>query len=57
MLGELLAKEGLIEGLLKGKAEVLRQKIKSFERICFVIYSGRVDKYENRLRTVLEFLN
>jgi len=57
-LGELLAREsGLFEGLLKGKEEVLRQKIKSFERICFVIYSGRIDKYEGKLSTVLLFLN
>lgn len=35
----------------------MRQKIKSFERVCFIIYSGKVDKYENRLRTVLESLN
>jgi hypothetical protein len=35
----------------------MRQKIKSFERICFVIYSGRIDKYEGKLSTVLLFLN
>jgi hypothetical protein len=39
------------------KAEATRVKIKNFERVCFVIYSGRVDKYENKLKIVLESLN
>jgi len=43
----------LFEGIFTKKAEATRQKIKSFERVCFIIYSGRIDKYENKLRTVL----
>jgi len=32
----------------------MRLKIKNFERVCFIIYAGKIDKYENRLRVVLE---
>lgn len=45
LLGELLSRQGLFEGLFTRKAESTRVKIKNFERVCFVIYSGRVDKY------------
>lgn len=31
-----------------------KQRIKNFERICFVIYSGELDKYENKLKLLLE---
>jgi len=53
----LLSKEGLFENIFKQKAEATRQKIKSLKRVCFIIYSGKVDRYENKLRTVLESLN
>lgn len=53
LLGELLSTESLLEGIFTKKAESTRQKIKSFERVCFIIYSGKIDKYEGKLRTVL----
>lgn len=31
-----------------------KQRIKNFERICFVIYSGKKDYYENKLNLLLE---
>lgn len=43
--------------MFTGKAESTRLKIKSFERICFIIYAGKVDQYENKLRSLLESLN
>ena len=49
-----MSKEGLLEGIFTKKAESMRQKIKNFERVCFIIYAGKIDKYENRLRVVLE---
>lgn len=52
LLGTLLTTEGLFDFFTR-KAESTRLKIKNFERVCFVIYSGRVDKYENKLRVVL----
>lgn len=57
LLGELLSREGLFEGIFTKKAEATRQKIKSFERVCFLIYAGQVDRYEHKLRIVLESLN
>lgn len=57
MLGELLSTGGLFDGIFTRKAEATRQKIKTFERVCFIIHSGRVDKYENKLRVVLESIN
>lgn len=53
----MLSKEGLFENIFTKKAEATRQKIKSLKRVCFIIYAGKVDRYENKLRTVLESLN
>lgn len=39
--------------LFTRKVEATRLKIKNFERVCFVIYSGKIDKYEKKLRVVL----
>ena len=53
ILSDLLSKETGLSGLFTGKAESTRLKIKSFERICFIIYAGKVDQYENKLRSLL----
>lgn len=44
LLGTLLSTEGLFDFFTR-RAEATRVKIKNFERVCFVIYAGRVDKY------------
>lgn len=44
LLGQLL-EEKLFEGIFTRKAEQTRLKIKNFERVCFLIYAGRIDKY------------
>ena len=36
---------------------MIKSKVKNLKRVCFTIYAGRVDRYENKLRTVLESLN
>ena len=59
LLQELLPNEGLFESLFNfsTKAEAIKLKIKSFERVCFLIYSGQIDKYENKLKMVVESLS
>eukprot|EP01016_Furgasonia_blochmanni_P038515 TRINITY_DN4669_c0_g1_i1.p1 TRINITY_DN4669_c0_g1~~TRINITY_DN4669_c0_g1_i1.p1 ORF type:complete len:646 (+),score=181.01 TRINITY_DN4669_c0_g1_i1:128-1939(+) len=37
-----------------GKDSETKQKIKNFERVCFMIYSGDRDKYQSKLRFLLE---
>lgn len=34
-------------------AEILK-KTKGFERVCFIIYSGGVDKYQSKLSNLLD---
>lgn len=57
LLGSLLSKEGLFLGLFTGKAESMRQRIKSFERVCFIIFAGAVDEYQKRMAFLLESIN
>jgi len=41
-------------GIIFNRDSDTKQKIKSFERICFVIYSGERDKYQGKLVILLE---
>jgi len=40
--------------LFSNKVAEDKQKIKKFERICFIIYSGTIDKYEKKLSELLD---
>ena len=51
--GEFLNKVSSFAILFNKDAET-KQKIKAFEHICFVIYSGERDKYQDKLIILLE---
>ncbi|KAL4450958.1 hypothetical protein ABPG74_021280 [Tetrahymena malaccensis] len=53
---EFLTKDGLFQNLVsKNHEQSLR--IKKLFRVCFIIYSGNVDKYSKKLLDILEALN
>ncbi|CAD8140880.1 unnamed protein product [Paramecium pentaurelia] len=41
-------------GLFKSKSAEMMKKTKGFERVCFIIYSGGIDKYQSKLTTLLD---
>ena len=41
-------------GLFTSKNADTMKKIKGFERVCFIIYSGGVDKYQSKLSNLLD---
>lgn len=51
---EYLEKVGLSAGFFAREQTENKRKIKSFKRICFIIFSGSKDKYANRLKTLLD---
>ena len=53
LFSEFLNKVSSFASLFNKEAET-KQKIKAFERICFVIYSGERDKYQDKLMILLE---
>jgi hypothetical protein len=46
-------RDGMLTGIIS-KSNETRNKIKRFERICFIIFSGQMDKYSNRLRFLFD---
>jgi len=53
LFSEFLTKVSAFSFLYSRDSET-KQKIKSFERICFIIYSGERDKYQGKLYILLE---
>ncbi|KAL4472004.1 hypothetical protein ABPG72_018506 [Tetrahymena utriculariae] len=53
---EFLNKDGLFKNLVSKNHEQ-NHKIKKLFRVCFIIYSGNVDKYSKKLLDILEALN
>lgn len=53
LFSEFLAKVSAFSFFFSKDTET-KQKIKAFERICFIIYSGERDKYHNKLVMLLE---
>jgi len=43
-----------VAGLFSSRNSETIKKIKSFERVCFIIYSGQVDKYHSKINILLE---
>ncbi|CAD8052257.1 unnamed protein product [Paramecium primaurelia] len=41
-------------GLFQSKSAEILKKTKGFERVCFIIYSGGVDKYQSKLSSLLD---
>lgn len=41
-------------GLFSSKNAETMKKIKGFERVCFIIYSGAVDKYHSKINILLD---
>ncbi|EAR92823.2 dopey, amine-terminal domain protein (macronuclear) [Tetrahymena thermophila SB210] len=53
---EFLTKDGLFQNLVSKNHEQ-SHRIKKLFRVCFIIYSGNVDKYSKKLLDILEALN
>lgn len=51
---EYLLKVSLSSSYFTSENTENKKRIKSFERICFILYSGPKDKYANRIKTLLE---
>jgi hypothetical protein len=43
-----------LAGLFSSKSTETIKKIKGFERVCFIIYSGPVDKYISKINILLD---
>lgn len=41
-------------GLFTSRNAETAKKIKGFERVCFIIYSGAIDKYHSKINNLLD---
>lgn len=51
---EYLAKVSLASSIFTTVSSETKKKIKSFERICFILYAGERDRYGKRLDILVE---
>lgn len=51
---EYLEKVSLAGSIFSSYTFETKKKIKSFERICFILYSGRKDKYTDRAHLLVD---
>ena len=54
LFSEYLEKVTLQSSFFSNESQENKKRIKSFERICFVIFSGEMNKYNNKLWTLVE---
>ena len=51
---EYLEKVSLVSSIFSSYSLETKKKIKSFERICFILYSGKKDKYIDKAHLLVD---